>query len=112
MELNNEDLIRDMDELKEGEEYYVKFYNEYYFHSGWYKYRKVNKRFKFLDNEIENLCRIMTINDNIMIEFELAYTREQYFDTLIDRNNCGTFATFSGSYTCDIYKLTTEYILK
>ena len=47
-----------------------------------------------------------------MIEFELAYTREQYFDTLIDRNNCGTFATFSGSYTCDIYKLTTEYILK
>jgi hypothetical protein len=99
-ELNESLLVTDMNTLEEGEECYIKFYNNTEFHyNGLYN---IVKLFNF------NYVNFMVKVKNTHTDFDLVYTRHN------NKDICGVFVVYTIEDTCDIYKLPTEteYILK
>ena len=126
MELNmdNEDLIKDMSELELDVEYYIKFYDtDFISYDGLYKVVNI----KSLNNALGKSCVIINIDTGNNIELVLKnnvwiFSINTNLAGLVDdlrideklRNN-GLFInrSFNIHTVCDIYKLPpTEYVLK
>jgi hypothetical protein len=114
VDLTDHLLVTDINELDEGEEFYVKFCD--YYNTGNDGLCTVIK----IDN-VEQTCFLQKtykcIYDfNYKCNFKLEYTANKAYLGILgneDRLKYGIFTTFGINETCNIYKLTTnEYVLK